>query len=158
MTKRSRSIDRIEINKGKRRLTAYIGGSVSVYTVVLGFSPVGDKQLEGDGCTPEGQFYVCVKNPQSKFHLSLGISYPAPANAERALASGAIKNDEFDAILQAYVDGGMPPQKTALGGEIYIHGGGTEGDWTEGCIAMDNSEMEELFSLVEVGMPVLITK
>ncbi len=88
----------------------------------------------------------------------MGISYPAPANAERALASGAIKNDEFDAILQAYVDSVMPPQKTALGGEIYIHGGGTEGDWTEGCIAMDNSEMEELFSLVEVGMPVLITK
>ena len=131
---------------------------VRSFRMVLGFSPELDKELEGDGRTPEGEFYVFTKNPKSRFHLSLGLSYPAPDDAERGLPAGMISQEEHAAILKAANEKGMPPQKTALGGEIYIHGGGTANDWTDGCIALDNDEMTELFEAVPVGTKVKIVK
>ncbi len=148
---------RIVVHKAARKLKLYDGEKlIKTYEVVLGRSPVGDKEREGDGKTPEGIFYVFGKNAGSKFHLSLGISYPSTDNAERGIAAGLIGQNEKELIERAIVNGQMPPQKTALGGEIYIHGNGTASDWTEGCIAMENADIEELFTVISKGVPVKI--
>jgi murein L,D-transpeptidase YafK len=127
----------IIIRKKQRTLEVYDGGKlIKTFTMVLGFAPTGDKEVEGDGKTPEGEFYVFTKNDKSKFHLSLGLSYPSKADAARGLATGLITAAERDEIVSAIDKKKMPPQKTALGGEIYIHGGGIESDWTWGCVAL----------------------
>ena len=126
------------------------------YRIALGTNPIGDKEVEGDGKTPEGEFYIFTKNPTSKFTLSLGISYPSPEDAERGLEKGLITNEEFAEILSASQAVVKPPQKTALGGEIYIHGGGTDGDWTRGCIALAENDIRELFDLIDRGTRVEI--
>jgi hypothetical protein len=99
---------------------------------------------------------VFTKNAASKFHLSLGLSYPSLEAAERGLASGLITREEYEAIRAAIAEGRMPPQKTALGGEIYLHGGGRADDWTRGCVALENEEIGELFEIVPVGARVTI--
>jgi murein L,D-transpeptidase YafK len=148
---------RLVVRKEARVLELYDGSRlVKTYSVVLGFAPEGDKEKEGDGKTPEGEFYVFTKNAKSQFHLSLGISYPAKDDAVRGLHSGVISKTEHDNIAKAIDSRKMPPQKTALGGEIYIHGGGTASDWTWGCVAMNNQEIEELFEAVPVGTRVEI--
>ena len=147
----------IIIRKHDRRLDLHDRGYlVKTFSVALGSAPAGDKELEGDGRTPEGEFYVFTKNSESKFHLSLGLSYPSSKDAARGLAAGMINETEHARIVRAIDDGKMPLQKTALGGEIYIHGGGTERDWTEGCVAMKNEEIEELFRAIPVGTKVTI--
>ncbi len=149
----------VTIRKSARTLEVYDGGKlVKTFRMVLGFSPNDDKEVEGDGRTPEGEFYVFTKNPESRFHLSLGLSYPAKDDAKRGLAGGLITKDEHNIIVKAINERGMPPQKTALGGEIYIHGGGTAGDWTDGCIALQNDEMAELFEAIPAGTKVTILK
>jgi murein L,D-transpeptidase YafK len=148
---------KIVIKKKARVLEVYDGVDlIKSYTVVLGFTPVGDKEREGDGKTPEGEFYIFTKNAKSRFHLSVGLSYPSKDDAERGLKSGLITAAEREEIVRAIDAKKMPPQKTALGGEIYIHGGGIERDWTEGCIAMKNAEIEELYNAVPVGAKVAI--
>jgi murein L,D-transpeptidase YafK len=148
---------RIEIRKKERKLLLVDDDRlVRTFEVVFGSAPVGSKEIEGDGKTPEGEFYVCVKNPESKFHLSLGLSYPNVADAERGLESGLISRDEHDAIVEAIKTGQMPLQSTALGGEIYIHGGGTDGDWTGGCIGVTDNEMNDLYDTTHVGTRVII--
>ncbi len=150
---------KIVVNKSKRTLQLFDGDKlVKTYKMVLGFAPTGDKEVEGDGRTPEGEFYVFTKNAESRFHVSLGISYPAPEDARRGLEKNLISPDEADAIAKATSEKGMPPQRTALGGEIYIHGGGTGTDWTEGCIALKDAEIKELFDAVPVGTRVVIVK
>lgn len=147
----------IVIVKKKRLLQIFDGAKlVKTYTVVLGFAPRGAKRLEGDGKTPEGDFYVFAKNERSRFYLLIGVSYPNAAQARRGLREQIITHEEHDAILRAIEEKKMPPQKTALGGEIYIHGGGTEHDWTKGCIALENEEMREIFETVAVGAKVRI--
>lgn len=148
---------RIVISKSARRLELFDGEQlVMEFAISLGSTPEGDKTVEGDGRTPEGEFYVVTKNEKSKFHLSLGLSYPNREDADRGLAKKIILPEEHAAILDAIESGAMPPQKTALGGEIYIHGGGCDSDWTEGCIALENDQMSYLFSVVEKGTPVII--
>ncbi len=145
------------IKKKKRLLQIFDGEKlVRQYKIVLGFSAKGDKQLEGDGKTPEGEFYVFTKNDQSRFYLSLGLSYPNAEDAKRGLAEKIISQEEYKAILKAIDEKQMPPQKTALGGEIYIHGGGTKEDWTEGCVALRNEEMKEVFDAIPTGAKVKI--
>lgn len=148
---------RIVIRKKERSLEVYDGDRlVKTYAIALGFAPEGDKEREGDGRTPEGEFYVFTKNPKSQFHLSLGLSYPSKDDAKRGLANGLISVAEHDAIVSAINAGKMPPQKTALGGEIYIHGGGRDNDWTWGCTALKNEDIEEIFRSIEVGTKVEI--
>ncbi len=148
----------IVIRKKQRTLEVYDSGKlIKSFTMVLGFEPVGDKEVEGDGKTPEGEFYVFTKNAKSKFHLSLGLSYPSKVDAERGFARGLISKLDRDQIFSAIDNKKMPPQKTALGGEIYIHGGGTRRDWTWGCVALDNDEIEELFKAIPLGTKVTIT-
>jgi murein L,D-transpeptidase YafK len=145
------------IHKAERKLELFDGEKLlRSYKIALGSCPVGDKEIEGDGKTPEGQYYVFVKNPESKFHLSLGLSYPSRASAERGLAAGVITRSEFNSIAGAHEHGTELPQKTRLGGEIYVHGGGSASDWTEGCIAMTDEEIEEVFAAVPVGTRVTI--
>ena len=148
---------RIVIRKKARLLDVFDDRKLVKRTnIVLGSSPVGGKEIEGDGKTPEGEFYVFTKNAKSRFHLSLGLSYPSKADAERGLKEKLISEQEFDAINMALDEGGIPPQKTKLGGEIYIHGGGTDHDWTDGCIALENKEMTELFALITKGAKVTV--
>jgi murein L,D-transpeptidase YafK len=149
----------IVIRKAARKLEIYDGEKlVKTYMVALGFTSNGDKEIEGDGRTPEGEFYVFAKNPESRFHLSLGLSYPSKDDAKRGLATDLVTKDEYDEIIKAIDDGGMPPQKTRLGGEIYIHGGGIDNDWTDGCVALKNEEISEIFAVIPVGTMVKILK
>ena len=150
---------RIVIEKKQRLLRIFDGERlIKEYKIVLGFAPNGDKTTEGDGKTPEGKFYVFTKNPQSKFHLSLGLSYPNIEAARRGLKDKIVSREEFDAIELAINEKRMPPQKTALGGGIYIHGGGVENDWTQGCVALRNEEMREIYEAIPVGAEVFINE
>lgn len=147
----------IYVYKEKRRLYV-IQSKVLVrdYPVGLGFNPRGDKEREGDGRTPEGEFFVCMKNSGSRFIKSLGLNYPDKRHAERAFFAGVITPIEFRDILLAFERKSTPPWSTILGGKIFIHAGGAHKDWTEGCIALYNSDMDELFQIAEVGTPVSI--
>ncbi len=148
---------KIVIKKKLRTLDVFDGTKlVKTYSIVLGSTPTGDKEIEGDGKTPEGEFYIFTKNAESKFYLSLGVSYPGIDDAARGLKENLITREEHDAIVQAVNERKMPPQNTRLGGEIYIHGGGTRPDWTQGCIALRNEEMKELFDALPVGTNVQI--
>lgn len=147
----------IFVYKEKRRL--YIIQSnvlVRDYPVGLGFSPRGDKEIEGDGRTPEGEFFVCMKNSGSRFSKSLGLNYPDKRHAERAFFAGVISPLEFRDILLAFERRSTPPWSTVLGGKIFIHAGGAHKDWTEGCIALYDSDMDELFQIAAMGTPVSI--
>ena len=108
------------------------------YQIDLGFAPVGHKTVEGDGKTPEGHYHIDRRNPDSRFHLSLGISYPSEQDIARAKAAGR-----------------------KPGGDIFIHGQGLaftrmSPDWTWGCIAVTNDEIEEIYSMVRDGTPISI--
>ena len=152
------SSPRVVVEKGARRLRLYAGGElVRVRRVVLGFEPVADKVRQGDGRTPEGDFQICMKNERSKFYLSLGLTYPNAEDAERGLRDGLITRAEHKSITRALAAGRCPPWNTALGGEVFIHGGGTSGDWTLGCVALENPEIKELFDALPAGTPVHIT-
>jgi murein L,D-transpeptidase YafK len=145
------------VEKGARRLRLYAGGElVRVRRVALGFTPEGDKVKQGDGRTPEGEFYVCMKNEKSKFYLSLGLNYPNEEDAGRGLRDGLITKATAAAIARANKAGRCPAWNTALGGEIFIHGGGTAGDWTFGCVALEDAEIKELFDILPTGTPVRI--
>jgi murein L,D-transpeptidase YafK len=97
-----------------------------------------------------------VKNPESSYHLSLGLSYPNIEDAERGLRENLISQTEYDSIINAIDDGVGPPQTTALGGFIYIHGEGGSKDWTRGCVALENADIEELYEAVSLGTPISI--
>jgi len=148
---------RIVVLKSERRLTLYAGDKrVREYSVGLGFNPEGDKVQEGDGRTPQGEYYVCAKNPTSRFHLSLGLNYPNEEDAVRGLASGLITRAEYERITAASRQRRQPPWDTVLGGEIFIHGHGASRDWTLGCIALHNEDIAELYEAVPVGTSVTI--
>jgi murein L,D-transpeptidase YafK len=148
---------RLVVLKSKRRLELYSDDAVvRTYKVGLGLNPVPDKKREGDRATPEGDFYVFTKNDKSAFYLSLGISYPNAEDAERGLRDGLISRAVHDAIVKAIKRKATPPQHTALGGDIYIHGNGASSDWTWGCVALENEDIRELFDAVPVGTPVTI--
>jgi len=148
---------RIVVYKKERKLELYSDKTlVRSYRVGLGFNPIADKQREGDGATPEGDFYVFVKNDKSSYYLSLGVSYPNVEDAERGLRDGLITKKQHDAIVDAQRRKVAPPQYTNLGGLIYIHGNGAKSDWTLGCVALENEDMKELFDSVAVGTPITI--
>lgn len=148
---------RVVVEKGARRLRLYAGDELlRVRRVALGFEPAGDKVRQGDGRTPEGEFYVCMKNERSRFYLSLGLSYPNEEDAARGLRDGLVTRAQAAAITRAVRAGRCPAWNTTLGGEIFIHGGGSASDWTLGCVALENPEIEELFAALPAGTPVRI--
>ncbi len=126
------------MNKSRREMLLLRGESLlRTYRVALGREPAGHKVQEGDGRTPEGSYVIDWRNPRSQYHLSLHISYPNKADIERARELG------------------VPP-----GGDIMIHGlkdgQRLETDWTQGCIAVTNEEMNEIWALVPDGTVVEI--
>lgn len=135
-------IDHILIEKSARRLTVSRGNhQIRSYDIALGFTPEGDKQVEGDGKTPEGLFTINRRNPQSSYTLSLGINYPHAEDVTQARALGQ-----------------------SAGGDIFIHGQPNSlpdlvtlpGDWTAGCIAISNNEIRELWRITPNGTTVEI--
>lgn len=146
----------IVISKSRKRLYVFDGEElVASYPAAVG-SGRGDKEIEGDCCTPEGRFYVCVKNPHSRYVLSLGLSYPNAEDAARGLAARLISPAEHERILQAIRQRRQPPWNTALGGEIMIHGRRDGGRDTLGCIALEDEAIRELYPRIETGTVVEI--
>jgi len=131
-------VTQLFVSKERRKLYLLNGTNVlKSYPVDLGFSPEGHKEQSGDGRTPEGFYLIDRRNPNSAFHLSIGISYPNARDRARAAAAG------------------VEP-----GGDIFIHGASMDpsdsGDWTAGCIAVSDAEMEEIYAMVSNGTPIYI--
>ena len=152
----------IVVDKTNHLMTVYNDETViAQYSVGLGSrSNEGAKQKEGDRRTPEGEYYICVLNNQSKFYLSLGLSYPNANDAARGLKDGLITQAQYDDIMRALAAGQQPDWYTNLGGQIMIHGQkndlGGQADWTNGCIAVNNSVMDILWQYCKVGTKVTI--
>ncbi len=133
-------VTHVLVNKGARKMyLLHHDTALKSYDIGLGFAPVGHKQVKGDGKTPEGTYIIDRRNPKSEFHLSIGINYPRDADKRSAREAG------------------VNP-----GGDIFIHGrpwkyrkGGR--DWTAGCIAVTNREMEDIYAMVKNGTPITIT-
>lgn len=146
----------LKVLKDERKLILLKGNTrVSEYPIALGFNPGDDKIKLGDGCTPEGRFYICqvIKNPkpsETYGPVSLRISYPTIEDARRGLKNKLITKTQYLSIVKAVHRGRMPPQNTTLGGSIKIHGGdgGASGDWTLGCMAMNNPDIQKLFNII----------
>lgn len=158
---------RILVKKSERKLYLYQRDNgreklFKTYPVALGNNPAGHKQRQGDGATPEGDYYITHKNPKSNYYLSLGVSYPNIQDADAGLKAGLITKAQHEAIAAAIRAQAKPPQNTRLGGDIFIHGGGAGKlfgqvrDWTLGCVALENEDIKELFDLLPVKTPIKI--
>ena len=129
----------VVVNKGARNMYLLHHDKVlESYPIKLGFAPTGHKEIEGDGKTPEGIYWIDRRNPNSWFHLSIGISYPNARDRQRAAEMGK-----------------------SPGGEIFIHGQRVptrkdKGDWTWGCISVTNKQMEQIYAMVGDGTPIQI--
>ena len=147
----------IIVKKSERLLELWQGETlIGSYSIGLGWEPEGHKQVEGDGKTPEGEYYVCVRNSNSSFYLSLGVSYPNKEDAAAALEDGRIDNATYKRIADAIDNRQCPDWYTTLGGEIMIHGCGGSSDWTAGCVAVDNDVMDILFDYCALGTKITI--
>ena len=133
------AVTRLRMFKARRLLVLDgTAGPLRAYPIGLGFTPVGHKRFEGDGRTPEGSYVIDRRNPDSLFHLSIGISYPNEADIAYAAAQGR-----------------------EPGGDIFIHGGPRPDidpvdlrDWTAGCIAVTDRQIEEVYAMVRNGTPI----
>lgn len=132
-------VTQIAVFKASRKMYLLHGTkTLKSYRIALGGDPIGDKKVEGDGKTPEGTYMIDRRNPNSAYHLSLGISYPNTNDAAEAEALG------------------MKP-----GGDIFIHGragkkADRKGDWTAGCISVTDREIEEIYAMVRDGTTISI--
>jgi len=139
-TYRGPEVTRVYVLKGQRKLMLmHHDTPLKIYDMGLGWNPVGHKQFEGDGKTPEGRYFIDRRNPNSQYHLSIGISYPNQADREFAAAHGK-----------------------RPGGDIFIHGEAGQKprgkrDWTAGCIAVKDREMEDIYAMVRDGTEVILT-
>lgn len=139
-TYRGPDVTQVVVKKGERRMYLMHNEKVlKEYRFGLGFAPSGDKKVRGDGRTPEGNYFIDRRNPNSQFYLSIGISYPNAQDVAEAKELGK-----------------------PAGGDIFIHGrpwknrkGGR--DWTAGCIAVTNTEMRDIYAMVRNGTPIQIT-
>lgn len=148
---------KIIIKKSERKLELWDGDELFGSCLVgLGWQPEGTKKVEGDGKTPEGEYYVCVRNSESSYYLSLGVSYPNKDDAKAALEDETIDKATYDEILEANNNKTRPPQLTAMGGQIMIHGMGGGRDWTAGCVAVDNDVMDILWQYCPNKTPIII--
>lgn len=159
---------RLVIWKSQYTVTLYKGETpVKTYHAVFGRGyQDGDKRMEGDRRTPEGEFYICTMNPSKRFYKFMGLSYPGPQHAECGLRSRLISPREYARIKKALSERQPPPWETRLGGAVGIHGrmldkesvsrSFSDVNWTDGCIALDNSDVDEIYSVVSLGTPVTI--
>ena len=142
----------IEVSKSKRELVYTPRQDRSRLSHRAWLKSKDDKRRQGDGCTPEGEFYVCSKNPKSSYYLSLGLSYPNEEDAERGVREKLISKSQHDQIVRSIRGSSCPPWSTRLGGEVFIHGNGSSSDWTLGCVALDTRIMKELFGAIRRGL------
>ena len=132
-------VTQVQLFKGSRRLYLMHHDQVlAAYDVDLGFAPEGHKGQRGDGRTPEGEYVIDRRNPNSSYHLSIGLDYPNATDVEVARAAGV-----------------------SPGGDIFIHGEPRkfrrQRDWTAGCIAVTNDEIEDIYAMVRDGTPIVIS-
>lgn len=144
-------------------------GDVTLRTFKVAFGSGGKKAKlrEGDHTTPKGTYSIKSVRNSDRFHLFMHLNYPNMNDAKRALKSNLISRKQYQTIVQALLEDRMPPQNTGLGGAIGIHGIGVEtkdkieihqlADWTQGCIAMRNDEVEVLSRYISSGTRVTIT-
>jgi hypothetical protein len=157
-------IAHIEVRKSERRLVARCNaGPAVVMKVALGRQPVGPKTVQGDLRTPEGSYVVSGPATRNRFHRFIPIDYPSRHDADVGLESGTISAAEHARIVARRAHDRTPPQDTALGGELGLHGEGprwqgesAELDWTFGCVAVRDHEIDFLAQRVKVGTPVWI--
>ena len=136
--------DSLVLTKSRRELVLYYRGeAVRTYFVALGRNPVGDKERIGDNRTPEGLFFIQGRNPNSRYHLSLRISYPDETHRARAARLGVEPGG--DIMIH-----GLPDEQAAFGAAHRDY------DWTNGCIAVTNKEIEELWRVIRDGTPIEI--
>jgi uncharacterized protein YijF (DUF1287 family) len=154
------SDDWIKVWKRERKLFLMKGDTaVQTFRVALGGNnPVGNKVKRGDGATPEGRYFLAELDatPEAARYgaRSMRLSYPSVDDARRGLRDRLIDTNTYVSIVRAVRAGEVPPQHTALGGSIRIHGGGSTRDWTLGCIALDDGDVTRLYSSVAKGMRV----
>lgn len=149
---------RIYVSKMNKELTLIADNKVvGKWPCSLGeFSANGTKQKQGDRTTPNGDYYICVRNDKSAYHLSLGLSYPNKAAADRGFEAGIISQAEKDAIYSAIDRKVCPPWNTALGGAIMIHGNYQKGIPTAGCVAVSDNVMDILWPYGQLGIKVSV--
>lgn len=138
------TIDRIVVEKSGRKLSIFRGGqNLKSYCIALGRNPIGAKQEEGDMKTPEGIYQIDSRNPQSSFHLALHISYPSDKDNARAAEHGVSAG--YDIMIH-----GLP------NGHGWIGAFHRRTDWTAGCIALTDEEIEELWRVTPDRTPIEI--
>ncbi len=155
----------IRVSKANKTLYVYRGTHlIEKYSADFGYNTFSDKERRGSERepdhwrTPSGNFFVVAKNPKSQFYKALVLNYPTSEDAKRGLKQRLISEAQHKAIVDAEDGFRSPPMNTALGGWIEIHGKGTgqASNWTQGCVAVRDAHMDELWRWVQVGTPVLI--
>lgn len=140
----AQTVTQVLVMKGERRMQIMNGDTVvKTYSIALGGSPVGHKQREGDGRTPEGSYVLDWRNGNSSYHRSIHLSYPNEADVERARSAGEDPGGMIMIHGQRNYFGWLAPVAQWF-------------DWTDGCIAVTNVEMDEIWALVENGTPIEI--
>lgn len=157
----------IFISKSKKQLTVKKGTqTVKQFRIALGKGGNGAKRKTGDKKTPVGIYKIIDMRDRSKFHFFMQLDYPNLLDAWYGYKNNIISAEEFKKIAVAYKAGEKPPQDTNLGGYIGIHGLGNENEeklyihngfnWTDGCIALTNEQINELMQYVAIGTKVII--
>ncbi len=158
---------KIVVDKSDNTLTLFSGSTeVKTYRADLGDGGLGDKNVAGDHKTPEGTFYITEKSVLTPADEYLGtrwmrLSYPNIEDADRGVNQGIIEQQTYQQIVEAVNKEETPPQRTALGGGIGIHGGTVAefgANWTWGCIGLSNKDVEEIYNYAQVGTKVIINK
>ena len=157
---------RLRVLKRKRILQVLIDGKeIRRFRVSLGSDPRGPKLLRGDGKTPVGVYTIYDKRPSDRFRWFLALNYPATTDADRGFKAGLISEDVWTQIFFAERQHQAPPWDTPLGAFIGIHGTGARGivarkrevsDWTNGCVALSDGDIDQLYDLAPVGTQVEI--
>lgn len=156
---------KILVDKSDHTLSLiYNGMNLKSYHVELGSGGTEDKQVEGDRKTPEGIFYVTNKeviDPTDDYLGTrwLGVSYPNAEDANRGLSQGLIDEQTYVNIIDTFNSVQNPPQDSALGGNIGIHGGSVPSlgsNWTWGCIGLSNADIEDFYNYITVGTPIIV--
>ena len=155
----------ILVDTREKVLSVLEGNSVrrTYRDISIGRAGTTRNKIAGDSKTPLGDFRLVRIAPSTRFHRFFGIDYPAVADAERGLRTATISRQQYTAILRAFEAKATPPQQTPLGGYVGIHGVGA-GDlsvhqkfnWTQGCVALTNQQIDDLSKWVYLGMRVII--
>jgi len=157
----------IVVDRSEQRLMIKKDGNVMrSFDAAFGSGGRKAKQKRGDRLTPNGVYKISDIRSSDRFHLFIEINYPSVRDAMHGLKSGLITKREYNMILDAHIYRKRPPQNTPLGGQLGIHGIGNEtqdkidihevADWTQGCIAIRNHEVDALLSYIDIGTTVII--